>query len=107
MEDYPEELPFCIITPSYGNNDRFRIEYNLNSVFTQNYSNYFVVVTEDGSNDGSDELFRRYFEFYRIPASKYVYVHNSESRGAMKNSYNANHRFCSEDGISVHLDGDD
>ena len=39
----------------------FRIEYNLNSIFTQNYTNYFAVITDDSSGDGSDEIYRKYF----------------------------------------------
>ena len=67
----------CIVTPSYKNNQFFRIEFNLNSIFTQNYSNYFLVLTNDASPDGSDEIYRKYFEFYRIPHSKYVYINNT------------------------------
>ena len=44
----------CVIVPSYNNNARFRIEYNLNSIFQQNYTNYYVVIINDGSTDGSD-----------------------------------------------------
>lgn len=107
FDAYPKELPICVLTPSYLNNARFRIEYNLNSIFTQNYSNYFAVITNDASPDGSDEVYRKYFEFYRIPADKYVYVNNTERKGAMANDYAANHQYCSEDAISLHLDGDD
>ena len=97
----------CIVSPSYKNNAAFRIEYNLNSIFTQNYSNYFLVITNDASGDGSDQVYRKYFQFYKIPHSKYVYVNNTERQGAMANDYNANHLYCSEDSIVVHLDGDD
>ena len=97
----------CIISPSYRNNAKFRIEYSLNSIFTQNYSNYFAVITDDSSGDGSDELYRKYFEFYKIPSSKYIYINNTKRKGAMENDFNANHLYCSEDAISVHIDGDD
>jgi len=43
----------CIIATGRNNNANFRIEANLNSIFNQNYSNYFVVVVDDASNDGS------------------------------------------------------
>jgi glycosyltransferase involved in cell wall biosynthesis len=43
----------CIVVPGYNNNANCRIEYNLNSIFSQNYTNYKVVVINDASNDGS------------------------------------------------------
>lgn len=43
----------CIMVPGYNNNDKFRIEYNLNSIFAQNYTNYKVVIVNDASTDKS------------------------------------------------------
>jgi glycosyltransferase involved in cell wall biosynthesis len=56
----------CIIVPSYNNNANFRIEYNLNSIFQQNYSNYFVVIVNDASTDASDSTYHKYLDFYNI-----------------------------------------
>ena len=64
----------CVIVPGYNNNAKFRIEYNLNSIFQQNYTNYYAVISNDASTDGSDELYRKYFDFYNIDKSKYSYV---------------------------------
>ena len=50
----------CILVPGYNNNARFRIEYNLNSIFTQNYTNYRVVIIDDASVDGSGDVYRKY-----------------------------------------------
>jgi len=44
----------CLVAPSFNNNAKYRIEYNLNSIFTQNYTNYFVVIINDASTNGSD-----------------------------------------------------
>jgi glycosyltransferase involved in cell wall biosynthesis len=44
----------CVVVPGYNNNAKFRLEYNLNSIFLQNYTNYFVVIINDASTDGSD-----------------------------------------------------
>ena len=49
-----EEIPMCVIAPGFNNNARFRVGNNLNSIFRQNYTNYFVVLINDASNDGSD-----------------------------------------------------
>lgn len=66
---YNEELPMCVIMSGYNNNNNFRIEYALNSVFLQNYSNYHAIIIDDFSNDGSQEIYRRYFDFYDIEES--------------------------------------
>lgn len=67
----------CLIVPGYNNNAKFRLQYNLNSIFSQNYTNYFAVIINDASTDGSDELFRKYFQFYNISKTKYVYIENT------------------------------
>jgi glycosyltransferase involved in cell wall biosynthesis len=97
----------CIVVPGYNNNARFRLEYNLNSIFSQNYTNYFVVIMNDASTDGSDELFRKYLHFYNIKKENYVYVENYKRRTALENIYMATHYYCSEDSVIVNMDGDD
>ena len=64
----------CIVSTGYNNNDKFRIEYSLNSIFTQNYTNYKAVIINDASTDGSDEVYRKYFEFYQIDKAHYTYI---------------------------------
>lgn len=51
-----------------------RIEYNLNSIFTQNYTNYMAVIINDASNDGSDIVYRKYLDFYGVPKERYLYI---------------------------------
>lgn len=65
LDEIKEEIPMCVVVPGYNNNAKFRIEYNLNSIFLQNYTNYFVVIINDASNDGSDEIYRKYLDFYK------------------------------------------
>lgn len=43
----------CAILGGRNNNAGFRIEYNLNSIFLQNYTNYHAIVIDDFSDDGS------------------------------------------------------
>jgi glycosyltransferase involved in cell wall biosynthesis len=51
------------VVRSYNNNAFMRIEYNLNSIFTQNYTNFMAVIINDASNDGSDIIYRKYLDF--------------------------------------------
>jgi hypothetical protein len=107
FSNYPQELPMCIIMPSYNNNARFRIEYALNSVFQQNYTNYFLVIINDKSTDGSDLTYRKYLDFWRPSKDNYVYVSNSERKTALGNIEAACRQYCSPDAIGLNLDGDD
>lgn len=61
-----------------NNNANFRIEYSLNSVFLQNYTDYHALVVDDVSTDGSQDIYRRYFDFYDIEASKAMLILNKK-----------------------------
>ena len=77
----------CIIAAGYKNNERFRIEHNLNSIFMQNYTNYKVVVIDDNSPDKSIEMYKKYFEFYRIDKEKYILLSTDKTFTALPNIY--------------------
>ncbi len=68
----------CIVVTGYNNNANFRIQYNLNSIFTQNYTNYKTIIINDASIDGSDKVYLKYFEYYKIDKANYVYVLNKK-----------------------------
>ena len=97
----------CIVSTGYNNNDKFRIEYSLNSIFTQNYTNYKAVIINDASTDGSDEVYRKYFEFYQIDKAHYTYIENQERITSLENLYLATINHCSKDSIVITLDADD
>ncbi len=67
ISKYPDEISFCLIAPGINNNQNNRIEYHLNSIFSQNYTNYLLVLIDDASTDGSQEIYRRYLDFHKIP----------------------------------------
>lgn len=100
-------MPICLVVRTYNNNAQFRVEYNLNSIFTQNYSNYVAVIVNDASTDGTDILHRRYINFFQIPKEKYIYVSHKTRNTALENTYRAIHKYCSDDSIVLVLDGDD
>ena len=97
----------CLVVCSYNNNLNMRIEYNLNSIFRQNYSNYFAVIINDASNDGSDFIYRKYLNFHNIPKDKYAYIENHKHKTTMENIYDAVFNVCSDDSIVLIVDGDD
>jgi glycosyltransferase involved in cell wall biosynthesis len=97
----------CLIVPGYNNNANFRIESNLNSIFTQNYSNYKVIIINDASTDGSGDIYRRYLEFYGIDPARYTYIENKVRVTAVENIYIASTQHCAKDEIVVTIDADD
>ena len=67
------ELPICVISLHFNNAKDFRVENHMNSIFTQNYSNYMVVFADHGSNDGTKDLIQNYLKFYNIKGDKAAY----------------------------------
>lgn len=58
-----------VIIPMYNNKDTIR--RTIASVFSQSYSNFEVIVVDDGSNDGGDEIVRQITDkrlhLFRLP----------------------------------------
>jgi glycosyltransferase involved in cell wall biosynthesis len=107
LDKVATELPMCIVVPSYNNNVRFRIEQNLNSIFSQNYSDYRVVVIDDLSPDDSSAVYQKYFAFHRIDKERYVYIENRRRVTALHNIYLASTNHCPTDSVAMIVDGDD
>lgn len=97
------EKPMVVIIPSYNNLNYYK--QNIDSVMSQNYENYRVIYIDDCSNDGMSQAVPQYIKEFD-KAHRWVYVRNSENRGAMFNLYNAIHS-CPDDAIIISLDGDD
>jgi glycosyltransferase involved in cell wall biosynthesis len=45
------EIPFCVIIPSYKNQDKYL--RNLNSILQQDYQHYHIIYIDDASQDGT------------------------------------------------------
>ena len=97
----------CIISAGYNNLANFRLEANLNSILSQNYTNFKHITINDASTDGSNQIFRNYYALHRIDKSKYIYIENKKRITALQNYYNAAIKLCSKDSIVIIVDGDD
>lgn len=64
--DRYEELPFCIVIPTINNKANRRAEKNLKSVLMQNYTNYRVIIIDDGSDDGTVEFVESFLKSQKI-----------------------------------------
>jgi len=102
-----EEIFVCVMIAGVNNNENARIERNLNSVFTQNYTNYKAVIIDDASTDGSVEIYKKYLEFYSIDKKYYTLIANKKSVKSMANHFFGMLFHCPVNSITLTLDADD
>lgn len=107
FSDYTTELPFCIIVPSFNNAKNFRYEYNLQSIFNQDYSNYRVVIVDDASTDNTTALIKHFLKKNKNLASKVVLITNKKQMTAVPNIHMAITKHCKPNEIGFFVDGDD
>ncbi len=98
-----EEKPFVIVIASYNNKEWYR--FNLDSVFSQSYSNYRVIYVDDCSTDGTGEQVEEYVRERNL-SDKIEIIRNEKRSLALSNLYKAIH-LCAPEEIVVMLDGDD
>lgn len=107
LDDVSSEMGFCVIVPTYNNGNSFRTELNLNSIFSQNYTNYKVVVIDDASTDNTPAIVKKYLNFYDIPEKKCELIVNKENKKALENIYMAIMNRCDGYEVAAIVDGDD
>jgi glycosyltransferase involved in cell wall biosynthesis len=99
------EQSFVIVIASYNNARWYK--KNLDSVFSQNYSNYKVIYTDDCSIDGTGNLVEKYVREHRV-TDKMTLIRNNKRLGSpLENQYNMIHGYTQDDDVVVFLDGDD
>lgn len=98
-----KEKPLVVIIPSY-NNARW-CERNLESVFSQRYSNYRVIYIDDASTDTTYQKVSACVDRHEA-WDRFNLVRNTNRVGALANYYKAIHS-CDDDEIVIALDGDD
>jgi glycosyltransferase involved in cell wall biosynthesis len=98
-----EEKPMVVVIASYKNKQWYK--KNLNSVFSQKYSNYRVIYTDDCSPDGTGNYVSKYLLTKGV-MDKCTLIKNEARVGALANDYRAIHS-CDDEEIIVILDGDD
>ncbi|GMU19493.1 MAG: hypothetical protein AMXMBFR12_06850 [Candidatus Babeliales bacterium] len=97
------EKPFVIVIPSYNNKNWYK--RNLDSAFTQKYTNFRIIFIDDCSPDNTGQMVVEYVKLLG-KEDKITVILNKERVGALANIYNAVH-MCQPHEIIVNLDGDD
>lgn len=88
-----------VVTPMY--NAEQYIEKCIQSVITQDYDNWIMVIIDDMSSDNSYDVAARY------QSDNIVVIKNDINYGAVYNQVSAITTYCVEDDIVMLLDGDD
>src|SRR6266404_5923340 len=102
-QDCSHEKLIVIVIPSYNNKQWYK--HNLESALSQNYSNFYVIYTDDCSPDGTGELVEQYLMENDSDQKVYL-IKNTTRRGALHNLYTMIHT-CPDGAIIATLDGDD
>ena len=100
--NFPEK-PFVIVIASYNNKRWYK--RNLESVFSQHYTNYRVIYIDDCSPDQTGALVEEYCNAHN-QKNNVTLIKKQERCGATANIYQAVH-LCKKQEIVVILDGDD
>lgn len=97
------EHSIVVVICSYNNKNYY--QKNLDSVYSQQYSNYRVLYVDDCSQDGTGELVETYVKEHNQEFRTAI-IHNQKRLGAMHNFFDAIYS-CDDNEIIVVLDGDD
>lgn len=98
-----------IVVPSWNNNELFngvpRYQLNLDSIFSQKYSNYRVIYIDDCSSDRTADMVASYIN-KRGQTHRVTLIRNTKRWGPSRNRYVGAHMAHDEE-IVMYLDGDD
>jgi glycosyltransferase involved in cell wall biosynthesis len=97
------EKLLVVVVPSYNNEDWY--EYNLSSIFMQDYTNYYVIYIDDCSTDNTYALVQDYIKKMG-QEDRVRLLHNETRRGHLYNHIRAIY-MAEPHAIIVHIDGDD
>ncbi len=98
------EKRLAVIITTY-NNQQF-CKKNLESLFSQNYHNYYTIIIDDASEDRTAEIIEDTVKKYGKENST-ILIKNKIRKGKIANLYNALHNYCHDTDIAVIYDGDD
>ena len=102
-----EELPFCVVVPSYKNVANDRYVHNMDSIIQQDYQNYRIIFIDDASEDDTGTFIKEYIKEHNLSPSKIQVAINKERTMAMPNLHMAAHNYCKPYEIYMIVDGDD
>jgi len=97
------ERPLVVVICSY-NNEQWS-EKTLDSIFTQEYNNFRVIIVDDCSTDKNSEVIQQYIDDHNL-ADRITFIRNDKRHRKLFNAYRALYE-CNDEEIVVMVDGDD
>jgi len=97
------ELPIVVVVCSYNNGQWS--EQTLNSICTQEYNNFRVIIVDDCSTDNNCEVIQKYIDDHNIQ-DRVTFIKNKQRHRKLFNLYYALYE-CKDDEIVIMVDGDD
>lgn len=102
QQEHPQKH-IVIVTCSFNNKSFY--QWNLDSIFAQQYDNWHLIYVDDDSPDGTGQLVQEYIDAHEMN-HKVTLIQNKDRQLAMANLYRAIH-MCGRGSIVAVLDGDD
>lgn len=99
----PAEKPIVVVVCSYNNSEWSK--NTLDSIFTQNYSNFRLIIVDDCSTDGNQDVIQQYIDQHQL-ADKVTFIQNNQRKRKLFNLYRVLYE-CKDDEIVIMIDGDD
>ena len=97
------ERPIVVVVCSYNNSQWS--ENTLNSIFTQEYSNFRVIIVDDCSTDNNVEVIQKYIDDHNL-ADRVTFIKNETRHRKLFNLYRVLYD-CQDHEIVFMVDGDD
>lgn len=73
-----------MIAPTLNNAQNYRYEYSLQSILNQNYSNYRLIIIDQGSKDRTVELIHKFMRKAGKTKDEYTLVEKHENKNQME-----------------------
>src|SRR5438445_10858455 len=97
------ERPIVVVICSYNNEEWS--EKTLDSIFTQEYNNFRVIIVDDCSTDRNPEIIQQYIDEHDL-ADRVTFIRNDKRHRKLFNLYRTLYE-CDDEEIVVMVDGDD
>lgn len=97
------EQPIVVVICSYNNGKWSK--NTLDSIFSQEYNNFRVIIVDDCSTDNNVEIIQTYIDEHNL-ASRITFIQNETRRRKLFNLYRVLYE-CNDDEIVFMVDGDD
>ena len=97
------ERPIVIVVCSY-NNEKWS-NNTLDSIFTQEYKNFRLIIVDDCSSDGNARVIQKYIDDHNVH-NQVTFIRNEQRHRKLYNLYRVLYD-CGDDEIVLMVDGDD